>query len=192
MMMSNFIVYIGNFCFKGANIARSLSKGESYIARIRWDCRKSVCNGPTGWKKVRSNRKVSQIFIWFVTEKFYVWISVLVFSHTRAICDYGQCVTWLSVSCLRIIFIAISHQVVINNSFDVSWDVRYYVVLTLLPCLVLGEVRNLKYLMPFSAVSFLCIVITFAITLWYMISGPLKMSQRPMFIGWGQFPLFFR
>lgn len=58
--------------------------------------------------------------------------------------------------------------------------------------IILGEIRQLKYLVPFSAIANLCILITFAITLFYMLTGPLHIHERPLFSSWGQLPLFFR
>lgn len=94
--------------------------------------------------------------------------------------------------CLYIIFIATSFQTLINYELNVNWDVRYYIAVTVLPCIALGEIRKLKNLVPFSAISNVCIVITFATTLWYIFDGPMDISERPIFSGWENLPLFFR
>lgn len=72
----------------------------------------------------------------------------------------------------------------------VDLDVRLYIAIVVLPCIILGQIRQLKYLVPFSAIANLFIVITFAITLYYMFNGPLQISQRPMFSSFSQLPLF--
>lgn len=100
--------------------------------------------------------------------------------------------TYLGANCVYIVFIATSFQTVINHELKVDWDVRYYIAVTVFPCILIGEIRKLKYLVPFSAVANVCIVITFIITLWYVFTGPMKISERPLFSSWGQLPLFFR
>lgn len=97
----------------------------------------------------------------------------------------------ISVSCVYILFVATSFRSVINYELSVDWDVRYYIAVTVVPCIVLGEIRKMKHLVPFSAAANLCIAITFVITLWYIFDGPIDISERPLF-RWEQLPLFFR
>lgn len=99
--------------------------------------------------------------------------------------------TYLGASCVYIVFIAASFQKVINFELKVDWDVRFYIAVVVLPCITLGQIRKLKYLVPFSAIANLCIVITFGITLYYMLTGPLLIRERPLFSSWNQLPLFF-
>lgn len=100
--------------------------------------------------------------------------------------------TYLTANCVYIVLIATSFQTVLNYNLDVDWDVRYYIAAIVLPCQVLGQIRKLKYLVPFSMIANVCIVITFAITLWYILTGPMPIAQRPLFSSWAQIPLFFR
>lgn len=110
----------------------------------------------------------------------------------RVFCDYGQVCTYLGANCVYIVFIATSFSKVINHELKVDWDIRLYVAAVVVPCIILGEIRQLKYLVPFSAIANLCILITFAITLFYMLTGPLPIHERPLYSSWGQLPLFFR
>lgn len=100
--------------------------------------------------------------------------------------------TYLGANCVYIVFIATTFQKLINTTMGVHWDVRLYIAVVVFPCLILGEIRQLKYLVPFSAIANLCIVITFGITLYYMLCEPLQISERPLFSSWKQLPLFFR
>lgn len=93
---------------------------------------------------------------------------------------------------MYIVFIATTFQKLINTTLGVHWDVRLYIAVVVFPCLILGEIRQLKYLVPFSAIANLCIVITFGITLYYMLCEPMQISERPLFSSWKQLPLFFR
>lgn len=110
----------------------------------------------------------------------------------RSTCEYGMILTYLTANCVYMVLIATSFQTVLNYNLNVDWDVRYYIAAIVLPCLILGQIRKLKYLVPFSIIANICIVITFAITLWYILTGPMPISQRPLFSTWGQLPLFFR
>lgn len=100
--------------------------------------------------------------------------------------------TYIGACCVYIVFIAQSFQKVINAQLDVTWDIRLYIAVVVLPCIVLGEIRQLKYLIPFSGLANLCIVITFGITLYYIAIGPMHFAARPLFSSWEQLPLFFR
>jgi solute carrier family 36 (proton-coupled amino acid transporter) len=60
-----------------------------------------------------------------------------------------------------------------------------------LPVFSSFQIRELKYLVPFSALANLFIVITFGITLYYMFNVPLDFTEKPMFASWGTLPLFF-
>lgn len=115
---------------------------------------------------------------------------ILLCSVHRLFCDYGLLATYLGANCVYIVFIATSFHDVINYALKVDLDVRLYIAAVVVPCLVLGQIRQLKYLVPFSALANLFIVITFAITLYYMFNGPLEISKRPLFSSFSQLPLF--
>lgn len=100
--------------------------------------------------------------------------------------------TYLGANCVYIVFIATSLRDVVNNVLEVNWDVRLYIALIILPLMLLGQIRQLKYLVPFSALANIFIIITFSITLYYMFSGPLQTDDKPLFSSWAQLPLYFR
>lgn len=60
-----------------------------------------------------------------------------------------------------------------------------------IPCLFIGQIRSLKWLVPFSAMANILIVVTFGITLYYMFSEPIVVSDKPYMAKWSQIPLFF-
>lgn len=99
--------------------------------------------------------------------------------------------TYYAAACVYIVFIATSFHDVINYDFDLNWDVRIYIAMTLVPCLFIGQIRNLKWLVPFSAMANLFIVVTFGITLYYMFNEPLVVSDKPYVAKVSQIPLFF-
>lgn len=98
--------------------------------------------------------------------------------------------TYFGASCVYIVFIATSIHKVIINETTIDWDVRVFIAITLIPLLFIGQIRELKYLVPFSALANAFIVVTFAIVLYYMFSEPLNF-EKPMYSSIGQIPLFF-
>lgn len=65
-------------------------------------------------------------------------------------------------------------------------------ILTLIPALVLlGQVRNLKYLVPFSILANICMMSGFAITLYYVFSDVKPIDSVKMFSSVEQLPRFF-
>jgi len=105
--------------------------------------------------------------------------------------DYGLMGTYFAASCVYMVFIATSFRDVINYDFNLNWDIRIYIALTTIPCLFIGQIRNLKYLVPFSTMANIFIVIVFAITLYYIFAGDLVFSDKPAIASLTQIPLFF-
>lgn len=91
---------------------------------------------------------------------------------------------------MYIVFIATTFRDVMKDTLDWQYDVRMYIAVVTLACCFMGQIRELKYLVPFSAIANLFIVITFTITLYFLLSGPLKFSERPMFTSFEQLPIF--
>lgn len=99
--------------------------------------------------------------------------------------------TYFSAGCVYIVFVANSLHLVINYYAEISLDVRVYIAIVLIPCIAIGQIRILKYLVPFSMMANIMIVVTFGITLYYMFNVPLKFDDKPMFSSWAQLPYFF-
>ncbi|XP_055698941.1 proton-coupled amino acid transporter-like protein CG1139 isoform X2 [Phlebotomus papatasi] len=105
--------------------------------------------------------------------------------------DYALMATYYSAACVYIVFIATSFAKVINFELELDWDVRIYIALIFIPVLIMGQIRILKYLVPFSAIANLFIIVTFAVTLYYMFNVELEFHDKPLFSSFGQLPLFF-
>lgn len=90
------------------------------------------------------------------------------------------------------VFIAASVKDVCNYRFDVELSVRLYVAMILLPVILIGQIRELKYLVPFSAMANAFIVVVFGIVLYYMFNEKLDFEDRAYFNSFGTLPLFFR
>ncbi|KAH8321792.1 hypothetical protein KR067_001720, partial [Drosophila pandora] len=105
--------------------------------------------------------------------------------------DIGLMATYYAAGCVYIVFIATSFHDVINYYTGINWDVRIYIALTVIPCLLIGQIRELKWLVPFSMMANVFIVITFAIVLYYMFDEPLVYSDKPLIAKASSIPLFF-
>uniref|UniRef100_A0A182K1E2 Amino acid transporter transmembrane domain-containing protein n=1 Tax=Anopheles christyi TaxID=43041 RepID=A0A182K1E2_9DIPT len=110
---------------------------------------------------------------------------------SKAFVDYALMATYFSAGCVYIVFIATSFHDVINHETGNDWSVRIYILFTMIPILVIGQIRELKYLVPFSALANLFIVVTFGITLYYIFKDSLEFDDKPMFSSFGTLPLFF-
>uniref|UniRef100_A0A336MRI7 CSON000253 protein n=1 Tax=Culicoides sonorensis TaxID=179676 RepID=A0A336MRI7_CULSO len=106
--------------------------------------------------------------------------------------DYALMATYYSAGCVYILFIAESAKLATDLILDISWDVRIYIVVIIIPVLLIGQVRTLKFLVPFSMIANIFIVIVFAITLYYMFNEPLNFDDKPLMAeSIGTLPLFF-
>lgn len=115
----------------------------------------------------------------------------LIYPIRRQFVDISLMATYYAAACVYIVFIATSFHDVINYDAGLNWDVRIYIALTLIPCLLIGQIRDLKYLVPFSLMANVFIVITFAITLYFMFDQDLVYSDKPLIAKATQIPLFF-
>ncbi|XP_055624760.1 proton-coupled amino acid transporter-like protein pathetic [Toxorhynchites rutilus septentrionalis] len=105
--------------------------------------------------------------------------------------DYGLMATYFSAGCVYIVFIGSSLGKVINDAAELDWSVRIYILFTMIPILAIGQIRELKFLVPFSALANLFIVVTFGITLYYIFKDPLQFDDKPSFASFATLPLFF-
>ncbi|XP_064535960.1 proton-coupled amino acid transporter-like protein pathetic [Drosophila montana] len=105
--------------------------------------------------------------------------------------DVGLMATYYAAACVYMVFIATSFHDVINYDLGLKWDVRIYIAMTVIPCLLIGQIRNLKWLVPFSLMANVFIVVTFAITLYYMFDETLDYSDKPLLAPVTHIPLFF-
>lgn len=116
----------------------------------------------------------------------------LLLNPHRLFVDYGLMATYFSAGCVYIVFIASSLEKVVNNAAELDWSVRIYILFTMIPILAIGQIRELKFLVPFSALANLFIVVTFGITLYYIFKDPLQFDDKPNFSSFATLPLFFR
>lgn len=99
--------------------------------------------------------------------------------------------TYFSAGCVYIVFVANSIMLVVNHQTGVDLDIRVYIAAVLLPFIAMGQIRVLKYLVPFSSIANVMIVITFGITMFYMFSVEPHYEDKPLFASFATLPYFF-
>lgn len=99
--------------------------------------------------------------------------------------------TYWATACVYVLFISTSFHDVINYDLEIDWDKRIYIAIVSVPIILIGQIRNLKFLIPFSASANFLIFMTFGITLYYMFRDPLVYSDKPLYAGYKTLPLFF-
>ncbi|KAG5683569.1 hypothetical protein PVAND_012842 [Polypedilum vanderplanki] len=82
---------------------------------------------------------------------------------------------------------------VLRGCLLLGWDlsVRIYILIILIPILFIGQIRSLKFLVPFSGSANVFIVVVFAIVLYYIFKEPLDISDKPSIVSWTKWPVFF-
>jgi proton-coupled amino acid transporter len=70
-------------------------------------------------------------------------------------------------------------------------DIRVYIPMLLVFLIPIGLIRNLEYLVPFSAIANVFILISFVITLYYIFNERLEAADKSYIASVEQIPLFF-
>ena len=69
-------------------------------------------------------------------------------------------------------------------------DIRVYIPMLLVVLIPIGMIRELRYLVPFSAIANIFILVSFIITLYYIFSEGLDVGNGELMADIGQVPLF--
>lgn len=110
----------------------------------------------------------------------------------KNIVDYALMATYYSAGCVYIVFIANTFHDVFNAMLNIDMSVRVYILIIMIPILLIGQIRSLKFLVPFSGSANIFILITFGIVLFFIFREPLVVDDKPMIVSWTKWPVFFR
>lgn len=99
-------------------------------------------------------------------------------------------ISYFSV-CVYLVFISTTLRDVINYELKIDWSVRIYILLTTCVVAFITQVRELKYLVPFSLLANSSIIVVFIITLYYIFKEPLALSNRKLWPELSNLPSFF-
>lgn len=109
----------------------------------------------------------------------------------RTFIDYALTCTYLAALCVYIVFIAENFKEVLDVYIpEYKLSVEVYCALTLIPLIAICQIRNLKYLVPFSAIANVLLVICFSITMYYIFFDLPNPRERVMVASITQWPLF--
>ncbi|XP_026326637.1 proton-coupled amino acid transporter-like protein pathetic [Hyposmocoma kahamanoa] len=109
----------------------------------------------------------------------------------RTFIDYALTCTYLAALCVYVVFIAENFKEVLDEYVpDYKLSVETYCALTLVPLVLICQIRNLKWLVPFSAIANVLLVICFTITMYYIFTGLPNPKEREMVASVTQWPLF--
>lgn len=95
----------------------------------------------------------------------------------------------MGICCVYIVFVAKNIKELIDIWYDI--ELKYYILMLLLPLIALNCIRNLKLLAPFSTAANVITFVGIALILRYVLDGLPPLSERELFGDINQFPLFF-
>jgi len=99
--------------------------------------------------------------------------------------------TYYGVNTVYILLVATSLQKIVESHVDVHLNIRVYILVIAIPIFLVGIVRNLKYLVPFSAIANILLLVGLCLTFYYLFQDLPPLSSRPAFAPISQIPLFF-
>nr|CAD7452074.1 unnamed protein product [Timema tahoe] len=111
--------------------------------------------------------------------------------------NVALCATCYSTSCVYIVFVATSIKQVTDHYYqagtadDAKINIRLYILMIFPFVCALGLIRNLKYLVPVSAIANLLMGVGFTITFYYIFTGVPSPTQRDYVASPGLMPMFF-
>ncbi|XP_078045238.1 proton-coupled amino acid transporter-like protein pathetic [Augochlora pura] len=111
---------------------------------------------------------------------------------SRIFVKTALCCTYVGGSCVYVVFVATSIEQVAKFYSDAEISSRYYILALLPAVLLLGQIRNLKYMVPISMVANACMMAGFAITLYYIFRDiHMPPTNVKLFSSVSQLPTFF-
>ncbi|CAK1551551.1 unnamed protein product [Leptosia nina] len=109
----------------------------------------------------------------------------------RIFVDWALTCTYLAALSVYIVFIAENFKEVLDEYVpDYKLSVETYCALTLVPLVLICQIRNLKWLVPFTVVANVFLVACFAITMYYIFTDLPNPKDREMIASVTQWPLF--
>ncbi|XP_015177852.1 PREDICTED: proton-coupled amino acid transporter 1 [Polistes dominula] len=100
--------------------------------------------------------------------------------------------TYIGGACVYVVFIATTIHQIAEHYNGINTINKVSVMLALIPAVILlGQVRNLKYMVPFSMVANISMFVGFTMTLYYIFKDIKPIDKVNMFPEIQQLPIFF-
>ncbi|XP_055629907.1 proton-coupled amino acid transporter-like protein pathetic isoform X2 [Toxorhynchites rutilus septentrionalis] len=95
-------------------------------------------------------------------------------TFAKAYIDYMLLVVSFFSVCVYLVFISTTLRDVLNHELGIDWSIRIYILLMAVLTAIITQVRELKYLVPFSLIANTSIFVVFVITLYYIFKEPVQ------------------
>lgn len=109
----------------------------------------------------------------------------------RIFIDWAMAFTILGACAVYVILLVDSVKQIVDYFYEANnIDQSMYCLMFLIPLLIFTQIKNLKYLAPFSGFANILLVLTFLICLYYICIEFPSLDVRPMSVDIGRLPLF--
>lgn len=105
----------------------------------------------------------------------------------RYFMDIGMFLGILS-GCIQVLLSTSTFQEIFNHTFDIHWSLRTYIMLSAIPIMFIAQIRELKHLVPLSAIANLLILSALFITFYYIFKEPLTFEDKPLIVSIEKWP----
>ncbi|KAJ0179448.1 hypothetical protein K1T71_005160 [Dendrolimus kikuchii] len=110
---------------------------------------------------------------------------------SRIFIDWAMAFTILGACAVYVILLVQSVKQIVDYFYGEGViDEKMYFLMFLLPILLFTQIKNLKYIAPFSGFANVLLVLTFLICLYYICGEFPSIDDRPMSVDIGSLPLF--
>lgn len=110
----------------------------------------------------------------------------------KIVVDVSLVITYFMGGGVYTVFICESMKQLMDFYYpDLHWSILVYMAIVLVPLVLSCQIRELKYLVPFSFAANIFMIISFVITLYYMFIDLKGIEDRELFSSFAQLPLFF-
>lgn len=109
----------------------------------------------------------------------------------RIFTDWAMAFTILGACAVYVILLVDSVKQIVDVHFEHNGiSGTLYCLMFCIPILIFTQIRNLKYIAPFSGIANALLILTFLICLYYIFIDFQPISSRPMSVDIGKLPLF--
>lgn len=123
-------------------------------------------------------------------------------SHSRFLQKYSHVarkfvnlflfLTYYGANTIYVLLISSTLQQVALNHFGIEWNIRWFMLILAIPLMTFTLVHQMKYLVPFSAVANVLLLVGLSLTCYYTMQDLPPLSSRPAITpDLSKLPLFF-
>ncbi|KAG8292113.1 hypothetical protein J6590_046933 [Homalodisca vitripennis] len=129
---------------------------------------------------------VEAAFLFGGGRRFSRWSGVMKFAS-----DLFMFIAYYGVNLVYVILVADTAKQVVENHTDFVMNIRLYALLLTVILLPIGIVRHMKFLVPFSAMANVFLLLGCSLTIYLCLVDLPPLSSRPLVVEVTRWPLFF-